>query len=128
MLADTGCSVFVPVTVVGGVAVGVVDVVRVIAMGDGLVPTIGTMDVVVVIVVHDMGVDGALVPMALVAMVGVTVVQVVGVFAVSDGDVPALVAVDVIVLGVGVVGCGHGGVSAPVVSLVRLVDERGMAG
>jgi hypothetical protein len=109
------------------VAVRVVDVVRVIAVGDGLVPTIGTMDVVVV-VVNDVGVDGALVPMALVAMVGVTVVQVVGVIAVGDGNVPALVAVDVIVFGVGLVGCGHSRVSAPVVSLVRLRDERGMAG
>ena len=88
----------VPVAVVEGVAVAVVDVVDVIAVGNGLVAAARTVLMICVIVVHDVLGGNALVPVAVVLAVCVAVVDVVDVIAVGDRLVTAVGAV-----GVGVV-------------------------
>ena len=97
--------VIVPVALVGGVAVAVMDVVHVVAVGDGDVATVRAVLVVVAFV--DVVLLGlALVPVAFMLAVEVAVVDVVGVVAVGDGDVAAVGAVGVGVAFVG--GVGHG--------------------
>ena len=99
-------SVLVPMTVVGDVAVTVVEVVHVFAVHDRLVTA--TLTVVVVLVLVDaVAYWLALVPMPVVVAVGMAVVQVVGVVPVADGGVATSLPVLMIVLGVGVV-VGHG--------------------
>ncbi|MCP2320499.1 hypothetical protein APR12_005881 [Nocardia amikacinitolerans] len=98
---------FVVVAVVGRVAVAVVDVVDVVAMGDGDVAAALT---VLVVVCGALGVAGGLafVEVAFVGAVQVAVVDVVDVVAVRDGDMAAALAVDVLpVVGVLDVCCGH---------------------
>ena len=103
--------VLVPMPVVGDVAMTIVDVIGVVAVGHGLVTAAFAMDVVVG-VVGGVGFRGALVPVAVVLSMGVAVVEVVGVVAVHDCDVPAAIAVGVVVAVVAVVAvvgiCGHG--------------------
>ena len=95
----------VPVTVVEGVTVAVVDVVDVVTVGDG---DVAAPRSVLVLVVFVDGVSGgfALVPVALVLAVQVAVVDVVDVVVVGDGDVAAARSVLVFVIGMGVVGGG----------------------
>jgi hypothetical protein len=88
------------------VAVPVVHVVDVVAVGDGLVAAALAVDVSVA-VVGDMGVGSALVPMVIVLAVRVAVVQVVGVVAVDDGGVAAARRVAMVVAGVDLMGGGH---------------------
>ena len=89
----------VPVTVVGGMAMPVVQVVEMIAVRDRLVTAVRAVLVRVGDVHHveDLGV--ALVPVAFVVVVGVAVVEVIDVIAVAHGDVAALGTVHVVVLG-----------------------------
>jgi hypothetical protein len=102
----TGGSVLVPVAVVSRVAMSVVDVVDVVAVGDRLVPAAVAMGVLVILV-NDVLVIAALVPVPVVQAMGVSVVQIIGVVAVGYGHVPTAGAVDVIVVRMGVVGRGH---------------------
>lgn len=97
--ADKPGSVFVVVPVVGGVAVAVVDVVDVVAVGNGDVAAAFTVHVVVV---RGFGVTGgfAFVEVAVVGAVQVAVVDVVDVIAVRDGDMAAALAVGMRVAGV----------------------------
>ena len=97
----------VPVAFVGGVAVPVVDVVDVVAVGDG---DMSTAFPVGVIVSRVLGVTlgGALVEMPLMGSVKVPVVDVVDMVAVGDGDMPAAVTVDMGVVGVLEVSSAHG--------------------
>jgi hypothetical protein len=94
-------------TVVGGVAVVVVDVVQVVTVLDRLVTA--TLAVVVALMLVDpVAFWLALVPMPVVVAVGMAVVQVMGVVPVADGGVATSLPVLMIVLGVGVVvGNGH---------------------
>ena len=94
----------VPVTVVGCVAVAIVQVVHVIAVRDGDVTAALAVHVIVVLVNVVLG-RLALVPVALVLTVDVTVVQVVSVIVVGEGNVAAALAVGVRVLVVD--GVGH---------------------
>ena len=94
----------VPVALVGGVAVTVVKVVHVIAVGDGNVAA--TLAVLVSVIFMDVVLSSlALVPVALVLAVDVTVVSEVGVIVVWEGDVAAALAVGVGVLVMN--GVGH---------------------
>ncbi|OLT54300.1 hypothetical protein BJF89_16925 [Corynebacterium sp. CNJ-954] len=93
----------VPVSVVSGVTMPVVDVVDVIAMGDGDVPTARSV-LVLVVFVDDVLRGLALVPVAVVLAVQVALVGVVDVVAVGDGDVAAVGAVLVVVVLVRLVG------------------------
>jgi hypothetical protein len=79
---------------VRGMAVSVVDVVDVIAVGHGDMPAAFAVDVVVVGVLG-VRIGGALVVVILVQGVEMPVVRVVDVVAVRDGDVATAVAVDV---------------------------------
>ncbi len=100
-----GDSVLVPVAVVGGVAVPVVRVVHVVAVGHRLVAAALS---VVVVGVRDVDVVVALVPMTVVGPVDVPVVEVVGVVAVVGGDMTAPLPMVMVVLGVGgMVGGRH---------------------
>lgn len=94
----------VPVTIVGGVAVAIVQVVHVIAVWDGDVTAALAVHVIVVLVDVVLG-RLALIPVALVLTVDVTVVQVVSVIVVREGNVAAAFAVGVRVLVVD--GVGH---------------------
>jgi hypothetical protein len=99
--------VVVPVVVVGGVAVPVVDVVDVIMVGDGDVAATVDMGVIV----SDLfGVvfGSALVEVSVVSGVEVAVVDVVDVTPVRDGDMTTAVTVPVSVAGVFGMGGGHG--------------------
>jgi hypothetical protein len=102
-------SVLVPMVVVSGVAVTVVDVVDVVSVLDRVVPAIGVVRAIVVALVHEMlTARTALVPVAVVLAVHMAFVQVVDVVVVAHLDVPAARAVIVRVLLVGVVlGGGH---------------------
>ena len=94
----------VPVAFVGGVAVAVVEIVHVIAVGDGNVAA--TLAVLVSVIFMDVVLSSlALVPVALVLAVDVTVVSEVGVIVVWEGDVAAALAVGVGVLVMN--GVGH---------------------
>jgi hypothetical protein len=101
----------VPVALVGGVTMPVMDVVLVIAVRHGLVAAALAVGVVMIVVGH-VRVRLALVPMLIVTVMGMAVVEIVGVVTVDHGDVTAALAVDVRVVVVGVVGLvgdgGHG--------------------
>ena len=100
--------VLVPVIAVLGMAVTVVEVIDVIAVGDRLVPAVGAVLVGVIIVDHVLA-RGALVPMVAVLVVCVSVVDVVDVIAMWDGLVSTVGAVDVwMVFVLSACGC-HGG-------------------
>ncbi len=89
-------------------SVPVVDEVGVVAVADGHVAAVGTVDVIVDAVTH-MGLGRAFVPMVTVGPVGMTVMEIVGVVAVFDGDMPARRTVVVAVPIVNAVRCsGHG--------------------
>ena len=92
----------VPVPVVEGVAVAVVDVVHVVVVRDGDVAATRAV-LVVVALVDDVTGGLALVPVAVVLAVEVAVVDIVDVVAVGDGDVAAVGAVLVVVVVVGLV-------------------------
>ena len=100
----------VPVAVVGGVAVPVVDVVGVALVRDGDMPALRAVLVLVPLMRCVLG-GAAFVHMILVNAVDVAVVCVVGVVAVQKRDVAAAFAVGVRVIGVrGVLaGVRHGG-------------------
>lgn len=95
----------VPVVVVGGVTVAVMDVVDVIAVWDGDVPTARSV-LVLVVFVDDMPRWLALVPVAVVLAVQMALVDVVDVVAVGDGDVAAVGAVLVVVVLMRLMGHG----------------------
>jgi hypothetical protein len=101
----TAGSVLVPVPLVSGVAVTIVDVVGVVPMGDRLVPATLTVRVVMAFV-GDVGVRRAFIPMALVAVVRVPVMEIVGVVVVGDSHVAAALTVCMGVIGMGLVGGG----------------------
>ncbi len=96
----------VPVAFVGGVAVPVVDVVDVVAVGDGDMSAAFAVGVVVSRVLG-VALGGALVEVPVVGGVQVPVVDVVDVVAVGNGDMPAALTVDVGVVGVLDVCGGH---------------------
>lgn len=96
----------VPMAVVGCMAVPVVQIVDVVAVGHGLVATTVAVDVIVAVVGH-MSVGPALVPVAVVLAVGVAVVEVVGVLAVGHSDVTTAGGVAMLLVGVGLMGGGH---------------------
>lgn len=93
--------------VVGEVAVLVVDVVDVVAVGHRFVPA--SVPVVMgVVVVRGVGPGHALVPVVVVAPVGMAVMEIIGVVVMGDRGVAASVPVAVVVFGVSlVVGDGH---------------------
>jgi hypothetical protein len=98
--------VLVPVPVVEGVTVAVMEVVDVVAVRNGFVAA--ARAVLVVTVVGVLGVHvAALVPVPVVQVMHVTVVEVVGVLAVGDRRVPATGAVLMGVVLVNGVGGGH---------------------
>jgi hypothetical protein len=97
----------VPVAVVLRVPVTVVDVVDVIAVGDGLVPAVLAV-LVFVALVRGVGAGLALVPVAVVLRVQMPLVRVVDVVAVRHRRVAAALAVGVLVDGVFPVESGHG--------------------
>lgn len=96
----------VPVAFVGRVAVTVVDVIDVVIVGHGDVPTTFAVGVVVPGVL-EVGAGGALVEVPLVGRVQVPLVDIVDVVAVGDGDVAAAVTMYVSVPWVLEVGRGH---------------------
>jgi hypothetical protein len=99
--------VLVPVALVGGVTVPVVEVVDVVVVGDSDMPAALPVSVIVArVLLVDLG--GALVDMPIVSSVEVPVVDVVDVVAVRNGDMTAAVTVNVRVVGVHDVGGGHG--------------------
>jgi hypothetical protein len=92
--------VLVPVLVVGGMAVRVVDVVGVIAVGHCFMPTPIPVGVIVFLVGDMRGVD-ALVPMPVVGGVDVSVMEIVRVVTVGDRDMATALP-----MGVGVIVVG----------------------
>jgi hypothetical protein len=98
--------VVVPVTVVGGVTVPVVDVVDVVLVGHGDVAAALPVDVVMI---RMLGVilGRALVEMPIVSGMQMTVVDIIDVIAVGDGDVATTVAVNVGVVGMFEVSVRH---------------------
>jgi hypothetical protein len=98
--------VIVVVVVVRGVPVTVMDVVHVVAVRNGHMPTPDAVGVPGVLVCDVLG-RLALVPVPLVAPVQVAVVDVVDVIGVRHADMPAAVAVNMLVLGVLKVCGGH---------------------
>jgi hypothetical protein len=98
--------VIVVVVVVRGVPVSIVDIVHVVAVRDGHMPTAGAVGVPGVLVCDVLG-RLALVPVPLVVPVQVAVVDVVDVIGMRHADMPAAVAVNVLVLGVLKVCGGH---------------------
>lgn len=100
-------SVLVPVILMGGVAMTVVDEIGVVTVAHGHVPAVGTVQVVVAVMSH-VSIRRALVPVVIVGTMGVPVMQVVGVVLVVDGDVPAVRTVVMAMSVVGAVGgSGH---------------------
>jgi hypothetical protein len=99
-------SVLVVVAVVRGVPVSVMDVVDVVAVGDGDMTAAVTVGVVGVLVGHVLG-GLALVPVSIVAAVQVAVVHVVEVVSVRNHDVATAFAVGMGVRGMLDVGGGH---------------------
>ncbi len=85
----------VVVIAVGGVAVAIMQVVRVVAMGDGDVAAAFAVGVPSVIFGGDVLGGFTLVPVAFVLAVDVAIVEVVGVVTVGDGDMAAALAVGV---------------------------------
>jgi hypothetical protein len=102
----TIASVVVPVAFVGGMAMPVVDVVDMVAMGDGDVPAAFPVGVIVSDVLG-VTLAGALVEVTVMSRVKVPVVDVVDMVAMGDGDVPAAVTVNMGVVRVLEVGGGH---------------------
>jgi hypothetical protein len=98
--------VVVPVAFVEGMAVPVVDVVDVVAVGDGDVSTAFPVNVIVSRVLG-VALGTALVEVSVVGGVKVPVVDVVDVVAVGDGHVAATISVNVHVVGVLGVDGGH---------------------
>ena len=98
--------VVVPVALMGGVAVAVVEVVHVIAVGDGNVAAALAMLVSVILMNVVLG-GLALVPVSLVLAVDVAIVYEVDVIAVRESDMSAAFAVGVLVVGVGSVSHNH---------------------
>ena len=94
-------SVLVPMIVVSGVQVPVVQIVDVITMWNRGVAAIGAV-LVLVLSVFDAQIDRALVPVVVVLMVAVTIVDVVDVVVVLDGHMTAVGPVDVRVIFVSV--------------------------
>lgn len=105
----------------GGVTVVVVNEVVMIAVGNPLVPTFGTVDMRVVLM-DDMCFARTFVPMAVMLTVTMPVVQVVGMVAVGDGGVPASCTVNVLMLVVCLVGSGHDGWCSSSVAVVWLLS------
>jgi hypothetical protein len=101
--------VLVVVLVVRRVAASVVHVVDVIAVRDRDMPAARAMDMVVVVLMHQVTRWLTFVVVILVAPMKVAVVRVVDVISVWDRDVAASVAVHMIVLDVGIVGLGCAG-------------------
>lgn len=98
----------VPVAVMSGMAVAVVQVVDVIVVSDRLMPAIRPVHVVGVVVVADVTVRRAFIPVTVVQPVRVAVMEVIDMVTVGDGNVAAAVPMLVsVVLGVGLVGSGH---------------------
>ncbi|GAA1015748.1 hypothetical protein Aple_010020 [Acrocarpospora pleiomorpha] len=93
---STGLSVIVPVSVVRGMTVSVVNVVDVVIMRDGDVTATLPM-LVDVALMHDMSGQGAFIDVVLVRAVEVSVVNVVDVVAMWDGDVTTALSVCVVV-------------------------------
>jgi hypothetical protein len=98
--------VVVPVTIVGSMAVPVVQVVHVIIVRDSDVSAAFPVRVIVARVLA-VALGGALVEVPVVGGVKVPVMDVVDVVAVGDSDMPATVTVDMGVIGVLDVGGGH---------------------
>jgi len=84
----------------GGVKVPIVQVVDMVAVGDGHVSAVGAVNVLVMRVLHTF-VQVARVPVILVTVVKMAVVHVVDMVAVGDRHVPAVGPVNVRVFGVG---------------------------
>jgi hypothetical protein len=97
--------VLVPVAVVGGVAMAVVDVIGVITVLHRLVPTALAMGVQVVVMGH-VDVGRALVPMLIVIAMSMAIVEIVGMVTVYNSDVTAAHAMDVRMIVVCLVGIG----------------------
>lgn len=97
----------VPMTVVGGVAVAVVDVVHMVVVGHLVVPAPRAV-LVIMFVMGDMNGVVALVPMLLVGPMDVPVVEIVGVVPVVHSGMAARRAVGVVVFWIGGMGHGHG--------------------
>jgi hypothetical protein len=104
---STEGSVVVPVPFVRGMAVPVVDVVDVVAVGDGDMSAAFPVGVIVSRVLG-VALDGALIEVPVVGGVKMPVVDVVDVVAVGDGDMSAAFPVDMGVVGVLEVSSGHG--------------------
>lgn len=111
--------VVIPVAFVGGVAVAIVQVVNMVAVGNRNVAAALTVLVVVVRMLV-MFSALALVPVAFVLTVDVAIVEVVGVVAVWECDVAAALAVGVCVVFVD--GVCHGFYSLWVVRLLRVFN------
>jgi hypothetical protein len=109
-------SVLVPVALVGGVTVVVVQVVGVVAVGDGLMTAALGVGVVVRFV-GDVILQDTFVPVAVVISVDVAVMEVIRVIAVVQGDVPTVGAVDVVMARVGLMARGSHGCSSSEVEL-----------
>jgi len=96
----------VPVALVSSVAMPVVEVVDVVAMGNGDVPATRTVPVVVILV-ERVTLGLALVVVPVVLGVQMSVVDVVDVITMGNGDVAAAVTVDVRVVSVFAMGGCH---------------------
>ena len=83
-----------------GVAVSVMDVVHVVSVGDGDMPTVGAM-LVIVGVVSLVLIIFTFIPVTVVLLVDMSIMDVVHVISVRDRDVPTVRAVLVIVVFVG---------------------------
>ena len=99
--------VLVVVIAVSGVAVAVVDVVNVVAVGDGNVAAAFAVGVLAVWLSLDVLSGLALVPVAFVLAVDVAIVHEVGVILVWEGNVAAAFTVSVLVFSVGSVSHNH---------------------
>jgi hypothetical protein len=100
-------------------AVRIVDVVGVIAVGNCFMPASIPVGVIVVLV-RDMDFVGALVPVPVVEGVRVSVMEVIGVVTVGDRDMATALSVGVGVGIVGGVGVGHGVLLGVCKTLARL--------
>jgi hypothetical protein len=107
----SGWSVFVPVAIVEGVTVTVVEVVDVVTVLDRFVAASRSMLMISVIFVLSVNAL-ALVPVAIVEVVHMAIVEVVDMVAVDDRGVSATGAVLVLVVFVDVVGSAHDGASS----------------
>jgi hypothetical protein len=101
--------VLVPVLAVSSVAMPLVEVIQVVAVADGVVPTSGPV-LVIVVLVDSVSPAGALVPVTLMLRVGMAVVHVVNMVTVLHRGVPTIRAVHVwmTVMGEVLCRCAHG--------------------